>query len=145
MKTNCITSPYAVNSDGYAHVEIGGKKFKHHRLVYCQHNNVPLESIKGKVVRHTCDMPSCVNPDHLELGTQKDNAADRDTRGRNGYSDFRSRVTTKELLLIRDSHEAQQTLAALYGVSHVTIGKIKGCKGAYSSLRGLTSPENPVY
>lgn len=139
--TDCITSPYRPNSDGYAQVEIAGKKFKHHRLVYCQHNNVSLESIEGKVVRHTCDVTNCVNPAHLVIGTQRDNAEDRDTRGRNGFSNFRSRITTQDLLEIRDSPDAQTTLAKKYNVSHVTIGKIKACKGAYSFLRGLTKPQ----
>lgn len=142
--SECIFSPYAVNSDGYAQVEIAGKKIKHHRLIYCQHHNVTLDSIQGKVVRHTYDTPNCVNPEHLLTGTQKDNAADRDTRGRNGYSNFRSRVSLDDLLIIRDSTEAQVTLAKRYNVSHVTIGKIKACKGAYSYLAGLTATQKCV-
>lgn len=37
----------------------------------------------GMVVRHRCDNPPCVSIEHLELGTQADNARDRDERGRN--------------------------------------------------------------
>lgn len=37
---------------------------------------------KGLVVRHTCDVRECVNPDHLILGTQKDNIRDMHDRGR---------------------------------------------------------------
>jgi hypothetical protein len=36
----------------------------------------------GFLVRHKCDIPSCVNPYHLEIGTQKDNARDTSKRGR---------------------------------------------------------------
>lgn len=144
MKPDCIISPYSANDEGYAHIEILGKKYKHHRIVYCESNSVTLADIAGLVVRHTCDVPNCINPEHLVVGTQKENAEDRDTRGRNGFSNFRARISTKELLNIRDSHDAQQTLAARYAVSHVTIGKIKACKGAYSFLRGLTNEPNCV-
>ena len=36
----------------------------------------------GLLVRHKCDTPSCVNPNHLEVGTQKDNVNDASLRGR---------------------------------------------------------------
>jgi hypothetical protein len=40
----------------------------------------------GLLVRHDCDNPLCVNPEHLRTGTDRDNAQDRDSRGRNGYA-----------------------------------------------------------
>lgn len=38
--------------------------------------------IKGLDILHSCDNPSCVNPDHLRMGTHKENMNDRDSRGR---------------------------------------------------------------
>ena len=51
-------------------------------MVYAEANGLALEDIKGKVVRHKCDEPKCVNPEHLELGTPKDNMDDRTKRDR---------------------------------------------------------------
>lgn len=38
---------------------------------------------KGMCVLHRCDVRHCVNPNHLWLGTQRENIADRDAKGRN--------------------------------------------------------------
>ena len=51
-----------------------------HRVVWEAHNAEPIP--EGMVVRHTCDNPSCCNPEHLVLGTLKDNTADMYERGR---------------------------------------------------------------
>lgn len=51
-----------------------------HRLSWIINNEMAIPA--GKVVRHTCDNPSCVNPDHLILGTQAENMNDMVERGR---------------------------------------------------------------
>ncbi len=50
-----------------------------HRAVWELFNGPVPE---GLIVRHKCDNPRCCNPDHLELGTQKDNVQDCRDRGR---------------------------------------------------------------
>lgn len=40
---------------------------------------------KDKVIMHRCDVRNCVNPDHLQMGTQQENIADRDAKGRGRY------------------------------------------------------------
>lgn len=50
-----------------------------HRVAW-QLANGPIP--RGLLVRHRCDHPECVNPDHLLLGTDADNIRDRETRGR---------------------------------------------------------------
>jgi hypothetical protein len=70
-----------MNKQGYARVLRGGH-FYLHRAVYCEHRGIPADDIKGLVVRHKCDNPRCVNPDHLEIGTHQDNMNDKVARGR---------------------------------------------------------------
>lgn len=52
-----------------------------HRLSYIGFHNQLPQNIKGLVVRHKCKLKTCVNPDHLEIGTPKQNAADRQRDG----------------------------------------------------------------
>lgn len=60
-----------------------GKQQRVNRFMY-ETANGPIP--RCAIVRHTCDVPLCVNPAHLILGSQVDNAADRDTKGRDRWS-----------------------------------------------------------
>ena len=66
--------------NGYGKLNIGNRRHaKASRIAYelfC--DRIP----RSKMVLHHCDNPGCVNPGHLYLGTPKENARDRDVRGR---------------------------------------------------------------
>lgn len=59
-----------------------GSSVRMHRAEYCLANGLTLEDIAGLVVMHTCDNPRCINPEHLVLGTQRDNMLDMRNKGR---------------------------------------------------------------
>jgi len=70
----------ALNSDGYPRITFeGSNNVKVHRLVY---ELFYKEDIQGKIIRHSCDRPECINPKHLSTGDANDNVLDRHKRNR---------------------------------------------------------------
>ena len=75
---SCLVWQGAVNTDGYARAAIEGNlNGKVHRYVFFLVNG-----FYPPVVRHSCDNPLCINPDHLLAGTPTENMLDRHARGR---------------------------------------------------------------
>jgi len=79
--TGCWLWPGSLNS-GYGSISVGNKKHLAHRVSYAEYVGDPV----GQIVMHKCDTPACVNPDHLVLGSPKDNAIDAARKLRTGYA-----------------------------------------------------------
>jgi hypothetical protein len=103
----------------------GGWQFAHRYAYMRKNGHVSSEAI----IRHRCDRPDCVNPDHLEVGTQADNIRDMFDRGRAAVGESMpvSKLTNDEVRAIRARHKRgikQYVLAAEYGVSKMTVSRI---------------------
>lgn len=88
----------------------------------------------GLFVMHTCDNPPCVNPDHLRLGTPRDNMADMIAKGRDnflglvvGRSGGRPKLTADavgEIRRLAESGVPRSDLVNRFGISKSQVGKI---------------------
>jgi len=98
-----------VNKDGYGKYCVHSRKVFAHRFVWeSEYGTIP----DGLEVCHSCDNPKCVRLDHLFLGTQKENVADMDRKGRRnikprvwGESCHLSKFKEKDVLKIRQMYQ----------------------------------------
>lgn len=90
----CIESTYKARSQsGYAILQINNITTGAHRASWIVHfGEIP----KGKWVLHRCDNPLCIKPDHLFLGTAKDNTNDMISKNRHNY--FGNKKYSRELV-----------------------------------------------
>lgn len=86
----------------------------------------------GMFVCHTCDNPSCVNPEHLFVGTPKDNVQDMVSKGRakpgpplRGGANGNATLSEETVRQIRALPLSYRALSARFGVSKSQIARIK--------------------
>ncbi|MDE3022306.1 MAG: HNH endonuclease [Pseudomonadota bacterium] len=73
---------------------------------------------KGLHVRHTCDTPACINPEHLVLGSHADNMRDKSVRKRvHGSKNPMSKFTDAERELARTLTGRVKDVASIIGMS----------------------------
>lgn len=119
--TDCWYFRGSTTSNGYGHVSYCHGTEYTHRLSAMLF--LELDLADGRVVRHICDTPPCFNPEHLRLGTQKDNMRDAAEKGRmTGKKLSADRVAVIKYELAHG--RTQRSLALEYGVSTTAIGQI---------------------
>lgn len=111
--------------NGYAQTTIGrSKSMRVNRLSFETHKGrIP----SGKIICHTCDVRSCVNPSHLYAGTHANNSSDAVTRGRTlkGSKNHQAKLRFADIPTIRADPRQHDDIAADYGVARTTITAIK--------------------
>ena len=111
--------------EGYALVKRDGKMRLYHRVVYVRHHGIAYADIDGQVIRHSCDNPRCINPEHLLVGSRADNVQDKVDRGREARKISKSTVEQiRREYVPRSKHANQYVLAAKYGVAQSRISQI---------------------
>lgn len=118
----------ARDQKGYGALVWAGRVHGSHRIAW-ELTNGPITD--GLHVLHRCDNPPCVRPDHLFLGTHRDNMRDRDRKGRlvnlRGEQHPQARLTDAQVAEVRARRAAGATtvaLAAEYGVGQKNISDI---------------------
>ena len=117
----------ATTNDFHGAFWMNGRQQKAHRVAYELYKE-PIP--KGKQVNHLCSQRTCVNPEHLYIGTQTDNMQDRLRSG--GYSSLPRgedrpdcKLTDADVRAIRSSTNSNISLAKMYSVSDSLISMIK--------------------
>jgi len=121
---------------GYGAVNTKQGQYKAHRLAWeLSHGPIP----DGIFVLHTCDNPACCNPHHLFLGTQTDNMADMNQKGRHGKTghkpgeqkgerNYNAKLNQKSVnqikKLLQIGSYTHEQIAKKFDVSRATISMI---------------------
>lgn len=124
--TGCHIWLGAVDRRGYGKITIGGRTVAAHRVAY-EAANGPIPA--GLNLCHRCDLPACINPDHLRPGTQLENIKDMHRKGRAalGERTNTAKLTAGKVRGIRflaSLGRPQNVMARQYDVSKMTISRI---------------------
>lgn len=131
LKTGCWEFQKIKKRKNYGEIHYKGRVFKAHRLSYMlKHNNFNIPSTTK--ICHICDNPTCLNPDHLFAGTQRENIYDMEAKGRSnhvkGIENGNSKLNEKQVIKIRNEYSlrkiSQQKLGEKYGTSSSMVGEI---------------------
>lgn len=117
------------NKDGYGRMKVDYKMYHVHRIVYeLTYGPIP----DGLLICHRCNNRSCCNPNHLYLGTQKDNMEQCVFEGRLktsfGEKHGQSKLNEKDVKKIKELYNtknySQRCLGKLFNISHSEISRI---------------------
>lgn len=131
--SGCILwmGPYNGNSC-YGRMTCDGVRVLAHRVAWAEERG-PIPD--GLGVLHRCDVPACINVDHMFLGTQADNDADMWAKGRGetpgtfrGSANKCAKLSESDIPKIRQDKRIMRIIAEEYGVHLSLIWLVKNRK-----------------
>lgn len=134
---------------GYGQLRIPGTR----RNVYA--HRFSYELYRGAIppgmqLLHSCDNPRCVNPDHLSIGTCKENLQDMKEKDRSTFGERNQRAVLSEAqvaaikVLLADGSMPQRAIASQFGVSQIQVSRIKRGERWERVRPDLTLPSTPI-
>jgi hypothetical protein len=125
-ETGCMEWTRTLNQGGYGTLKYKQKGRMAHRFMWEYKNGLIPD---GLHVCHKCDNRKCINPDHLFLGTAKDNMQDMLAKNRankaKGEDSFFAKLSSEQITAIRSDIRPQHVIAKDYGICQANVCLIK--------------------
>lgn len=124
-----------ITNSGYGEIRVNQKHMLTHRLSY---QTFVREIPSGMIVCHKCDNKKCCNPDHLWLGTQKQNCKDKIKKNRNcvAYSVKHNKEKVKQILDFREEGMTYKQISQSANVPLITACWICNNEYRYKLMKG---------
>ncbi len=109
---------------GYGRFSVRGACLSAHRVSWWLAFGKPLDEM---YICHTCDNRACVNPEHMFLGTARDNYHDMAAKGRHPKT-RKCSLTPEQIALIKATPRSEKSgnqFCREFGVSPSIVGKIR--------------------
>ena len=144
-RSECWSWLKGKDDEGYGCIYFDGKRTRSHRVSYRLYYGIIPD---GLHVLHRCDNPSCVNPYHLFLGTNKDNMKDKVSKNRQNKGSYVhcSKLTKEEVLevvYLVSQGWSERKVSYFYNINSSSVNKIM-TGISWSWLTGITQEKGEV-
>jgi len=130
-----------ISPDGYGKFKSTHGQLAHRYSFF--HHNPSDDHDMSKLVMHSCDNRKCVNPNHLSLGTHKDNSGDMVKKGRQGTWEHKgskhprakiNEALAKNIYLAKGKYKE---IAEYFNVNYSTVLDVKSGRRWRHAIEGM--------